>query len=164
MNRPLVVKEIVRATGRCMDEYSSNKELDRVSAQARHDPLTGALNRKGMDEALERELSNVRRKETPLSVSLLDIDNFKKLNDAKGHATGDQALTHLASVARECMRPQDTLARYGGEEFIVLLPDSSIHEAMEAAQRMQHEVWSLADTALYRAKVSGRNCLQSATE
>ena len=88
-----------------------HQELDRVSSQARHDPLTGALNRKGLDEAITRELANVRRKEAPLSVALLDIDNFKKLNDTKGHATGDMALTHLAKVARECMRPQDTLAR-----------------------------------------------------
>lgn len=117
-----------------------HKELDRVSAQARHDPLTGALNRKGMDEAMERELSNVRRKETPLSVSLLDIDNFKKLNDSKGHATGDQALAHLAQVARECMRPQDTLARYGGEEFVILMPDTPLDKGVEAMTRLQREL------------------------
>ncbi|OYT88844.1 MAG: GGDEF domain-containing protein [Burkholderiales bacterium PBB3] len=116
------------------------KELDRVSAQARHDPLTGALNRKGMDEALERELSSVRRKESALSVSLLDIDNFKTLNDAKGHATGDQALAHLASVARECMRPQDTLARYGGEEFVILMPDTPLDKGVEAMTRLQREL------------------------
>ena len=117
-----------------------HKELDRVSAQARHDPLTGALNRKGMDEALDRELSNVRRKETPLSISLLDIDNFKKLNDSKGHATGDQALAHLAAVARECMRPQDTLARYGGEEFVILMPDTPLDKGVEAMTRLQREL------------------------
>ncbi len=117
-----------------------HKELDRVSAQARHDPLTGALNRKGMDEALDRELSNVRRKETPLSISLLDIDNFKKLNDTKGHAAGDQALAHLAAVARECMRPQDTLARYGGEEFVILMPDTALESGVEAMTRLQREL------------------------
>ena len=117
-----------------------HKELDRVSAQARHDPLTGALNRKGMDEALDRELSNVRRKETPLSISLLDIDNFKKLNDTKGHATGDEALAHLATVARECMRPQDTLARYGGEEFVILMPDTPLESGVEAMTRLQREL------------------------
>ena len=117
-----------------------HKELDRVSAQARHDPLTGALNRTGMDEALNRELSNVRRKETPLSIALLDIDNFKKLNDAKGHATGDQALAHLATVARECMRPQDTLARYGGEEFVILMPDTALESGVEAMKRLQREL------------------------
>lgn len=117
-----------------------HQELDRVSAQARHDPLTGALNRKGLDEALERELSNVRRKDTPLCMALLDIDNFKALNDKLGHATGDAALTHLASVAREVMRPQDTLARYGGEEFVLLLPDTPLSSGIEAMTRLQREL------------------------
>lgn len=117
-----------------------HKELDRVSAQARHDPLTGALNRKGLDEAVDREVSSVRRKETPLCVALLDIDNFKKLNDTMGHAIGDDALAHLASVARECMRPQDTLARYGGEEFVILLPDTALDNGIEAMTRLQREL------------------------
>ncbi len=117
-----------------------HQELDRVSAQARHDPLTGALNRKGLDEAIERELSIVRRKETPLCVALLDIDNFKKLNDSLGHAAGDDALTHLATVARSCIRPQDTLARYGGEEFVILLPDTLLDKAIEAMTRLQREL------------------------
>ena len=117
-----------------------HQELDRVSSQARHDPLTGALNRKGLEEAVEREISSVRRKDTPLCMSLLDIDNFKKLNDTLGHATGDIALAHLATVARECMRPQDTLARYGGEEFVVLLPDTPLDKGIEAMTRLQREL------------------------
>jgi diguanylate cyclase len=117
-----------------------HQELDRVSALARHDPLTGALNRKGLDEALERELSNVRRKDTPLCLALLDIDNFKALNDSRGHEVGDAALTHLAAVARECMRPQDTLARYGGEEFVILLPDTALDSGIEAMTRLQREL------------------------
>jgi diguanylate cyclase len=117
-----------------------HQELDRVSTQARHDTLTGALNRKGLDEALDRELSSVRRKESPLCMALLDIDNFKKLNDTLGHATGDAALTHLATVARECMRPQDTLARYGGEEFVILLPDTPLDKGIEAMTRLQREL------------------------
>lgn len=117
-----------------------HQELDRVSTQARHDPLTGALNRKGLEEAVEREISSVRRKDTPLCMSLLDIDNFKKLNDTLGHAHGDGALTHLATVARECMRPQDTLARYGGEEFVILLPDTPLDKGIEAMTRLQREL------------------------
>ncbi len=117
-----------------------HQELDRVSAQARHDTLTGALNRKGLDEALEREMSSVQRKETPLCVALLDIDNFKQLNDSKGHEIGDAALAHLATVARECMRPQDTLARYGGEEFVILLPDTTLDNGIEAMTRLQREL------------------------
>jgi diguanylate cyclase len=117
-----------------------HQELDRVSAQARHDPLTGALNRHGLDEALNREISKVKRQDTPLCVSLLDIDNFKKLNDTLGHAMGDNALTHLADVAREVMRPQDTLARYGGEEFVILLPDTLLEQGIEAMTRLQREL------------------------
>jgi len=117
-----------------------HQELDRVSTQARHDPLTGALNRRGLEEALEKELSSFRRKETPLSVALLDIDNFKALNDAMGHAVGDVALSHLAQVARECMRPQDTLARFGGEEFVILLPDTPMDKGIEAMTRLQREL------------------------
>ena len=117
-----------------------HRELDRVSAQARHDTLTGALNRQGLDEALNREISAMRRKDTALSMALLDIDNFKKLNDNKGHETGDAALKHLATVARECMRPQDTLARYGGEEFVILLPDTPLDKGIEAMTRLQREL------------------------
>jgi len=117
-----------------------HKELDRVSLQARHDALTGALNRKGLDEALIREVSTTKRNASVLSVALLDIDNFKKLNDTMGHATGDIALTHLATVARECMRPQDTLARYGGEEFVILLPDTVLDKGIEAMTRLQREL------------------------
>jgi diguanylate cyclase len=117
-----------------------HEELDRVSAQARHDPLTGALNRHGLDEAMVREVSNVRRKETPLCVALLDIDNFKKLNDRLGHAAGDVALAHLATVTRQAMRPQDTMARYGGEEFVILMPDTPLESGIEAMTRLQREL------------------------
>lgn len=121
--------------------------LEKASAEARHDPLTGALNRKGMDEALEREISRARRAGAnngeaiaPLCVALLDIDNFKLLNDRIGHDGGDAALVHLARVAREAMRPQDVLARYGGEEFVLLLPDTAVDAGVEAMQRLQREL------------------------
>jgi diguanylate cyclase len=117
-----------------------HEELDRVSVQARHDPLTGVLNRKGLDEALAREVANVRRKDTPLCIAMLDIDNFKAINDTRGHAMGDAALKHLANVARECMRPQDTLARYGGEEFIILMPDTVLEKSTDAMTRLQREL------------------------
>jgi diguanylate cyclase len=113
------------------------QELNTASAQARHDKLTGALNRKGLDEAMVREISTVQRKKTSLCVALLDIDNFKKLNDSKGHSAGDAALTHLATVTRECMRPQDTMARYGGEEFVILLPDTTLENGITAMTRLQ---------------------------
>lgn len=82
----------------------------------------------------------MRRKDSPLCVALLDIDNFKKINDTLGHTTGDQALAHLAQVARESMRPQDTLARYGGEEFVILLPDTALERGIDAMMRLQREL------------------------
>jgi diguanylate cyclase len=123
-------KEVARLQG----------ELSQASEMVRHDPLTGALNRKGMDEAVEREVARVRRHNAKLCVALLDIDNFKKLNDSLGHQAGDEALVHLARVARETIRPQDTLARYGGEEFVVLLPDTPIDDAVTAMVRVQREL------------------------
>ena len=116
------------------------QELDRVSAQARHDPLTGSLNRKGLDEVLEREIARARRTETPLCVALLDVDNFKQVNDRMGHEAGDAALVHLANVVRDVMRPQDMLARYGGEEFILVLPDTPLDVGVQAMQRLQREL------------------------
>ncbi|HEX6734214.1 MAG TPA: GGDEF domain-containing protein [Azonexus sp.] len=115
-------------------------ELDSASALARHDPLTDALNRKGLDEALAREIAGMRRKDAPLSVCLLDIDNFKKLNDRLGHDVGDSALIHLANVARANMRPTDTLARYGGEEFVILMPDTGLDDGIDAMVRLQREL------------------------
>jgi diguanylate cyclase len=115
-------------------------ELDNASALARHDPLTDALNRKGLDEALAREIAGMWRKGTALSICLLDIDNFKRLNDRLGHDVGDHALVHLTRVARQCMRPSDTLARYGGEEFVILMPDTVLEQGIEAMTRLQREL------------------------
>ena len=116
------------------------KELELTSAQARHDPLTGSLNRKGLDEALEREISLSLRSDAPLCVALLDLDNFKVLNDRLGHATGDAALVHLAATARAAMRPQDQLARYGGEEFVIVLPNTALEQGVDAIKRLQREL------------------------
>ena len=115
-------------------------QLDSASTQARHDPLTDTLNRKGLDEALTREIANLRRKGEALSLCLLDIDNFKKINDSLGHQVGDDALIHLVEVTRRCMRAADTLARYGGEEFVILMPDTSLEAGVEVIRRLQREL------------------------
>jgi diguanylate cyclase len=116
------------------------QELANASDLVRHDPLTGALNRKGMDDALETEASRAKRHGSDLCLALLDIDNFKKLNDTLGHAVGDAALIHLAKVVEETIRPEDTLARYGGEEFVVLLPNTALDDAITAMARVQREL------------------------
>jgi len=112
-------------------------ELEQTSELIRHDPLTGVLNRKGLDEALTRETALARRRGTALCVGLLDIDNFKQINDNHGHQTGDEALQHLVAVVRENVRPQDSVARYGGEEFVVLLPDTLLDSAIATMTRLQ---------------------------
>jgi diguanylate cyclase len=132
------LQEKVQATEVEIDRL--HNDLDHASALARHDPLTDVLNRKGLDEALAREIAGMRRKNTPLSVALLDLDNFKMLNDRLGHETGDEALVHLVTVTRQCMRPVDSLARYGGEEFVILMPDTPLEQGVQAMTRLQRKL------------------------
>ena len=116
------------------------KELDETSRQMRHDQLTGVLNRRGLEETFHAEATRAQRRGTSLCVALLDIDNFKRLNDTYGHQTGDDALVHLTRVVRENLRPHDTVARLGGEEFIILYPESGLEEATIALVRLQREL------------------------
>ena len=116
------------------------QELEQVSELVREDQLTGALNRRGMDETLEREFNRAGRAQGQLSVALLDIDNFKQLNDTLGHHAGDQALIHLSRIIKEALRPTDSVARYGGEEFLIILPDTGIKDAVDTIERLQREL------------------------
>lgn len=116
------------------------QELAQVSELLHQDQLTGALNRHGLDEAFEREATRADRSHTPVCVALLDIDNFKRLNDTMGHQIGDQALVHLSQVIKEALRPSDAVARYGGEEFIIVLPGIGLEEATATVERLQREL------------------------
>ena len=120
------------------------KELERELAQAselvQEDQLTGVLNRRGLEDAYQREAARAERTGKPLCVGLLDVDNFKQLNDTHGHQTGDAALQHLVRVTKRTMRPSDILARYGGEEFMLLLPDTRQEEAVEVMTRLQRNL------------------------
>jgi diguanylate cyclase len=115
-------------------------ELDKVSGLVQEDQLTGVLNRRGLDDAFDREAARAQRTGSPLCVSLLDVDNFKQLNDHYGHQTGDGALQHLVRVIKRTMRPSDVLARYGGEEFMLLLPETQQDEAIEVMVRLQRNL------------------------
>ncbi|WP_371324780.1 diguanylate cyclase [Dechloromonas sp. ZY10] len=115
-------------------------ELQETSILVRHDQLTGVLNRRGLEDMFAKEAARADRHEAVLCVGLLDIDNFKKLNDSMGHDAGDKALVHLAQVCRESLRPQDTVARYGGEEFVILLPDTHLGDAEQALARLQRDL------------------------
>ncbi len=115
-------------------------ELAQISELVHEDQLTGALNRRGFDMAFEREASSADRRQSSLCVALLDVDNFKRLNDTLGHQAGDQALKHLIDVIQQTLRPSDSVTRYGGEEFIILLPDTSLQQAVETIERLQREL------------------------
>jgi diguanylate cyclase len=115
-------------------------KLEQMSELAREDPLTRSLNRRGMMEALGREMNRARRYGIPLCIALLDIDNFKQLNDKLGHQAGDGALVHLVTVIKATLRQMDVIARFGGEEFLLLLPNTGLDDAMHAVTRIQREL------------------------
>ncbi len=116
-------------------------EIQRLSSEVSTDPLTQVANRRGLLQSFEVEQARSERDAVDgrpaLAVALIDIDNFKKLNDRLGHASGDEALKFLTRRVGEALRPGDTLARYGGEEFVVLLPATPIDEARQVLTRLQ---------------------------
>ncbi len=116
-------------------------ELRRLSEEVSTDALTQVANRRGLDQAFEVERARCEREAgATLAVGLIDIDNFKKLNDSLGHAAGDTALKSLAAAVRERLRPVDHLARFGGEEFVLLLPGLAAAEAQQVMTRLQRSL------------------------
>ena len=115
-------------------------KLDYISEAAHQDFLTGALNRRGMDAALVQEFERADRHGTPLSLAMMDIDHFKKINDNLGHSAGDVALAHLAKVVKSIIRSTDVLARYGGEEFTIILPGTKEDDAIEVIKGVQRDL------------------------
>ncbi len=101
------------------------------------DPLTGWYNRRHMEEALERDICRATRSGRPLSLLMLDIDNFKDFNDAFGHEAGDVALQNLCRTLKGSIRSEDVACRYGGDEFLLILPDSSAEFALQRAEEMR---------------------------
>ncbi len=114
----------------------SQKDLERMASE---DPLTGAYNRRALAEFGMREMARARRHGIPLSVILIDIDYFKKINDELGHAAGDLALIETVRRLQKNLRSEDYLGRMGGEEFLILLPDTDIQQAQVLAQRIREE-------------------------
>jgi diguanylate cyclase (GGDEF)-like protein/PAS domain S-box-containing protein len=167
-----------------------HRELEEANDQLRKlavtDELTGLRNRRSFEERLVMEFSMARRRKRELSVLLIDVDNFKTINDRFGHSAGDEVLRRLGTILRTTVRLPDLPARYGGEEFVVLLPESGEESAMGLARRVMQRVatedWDnepltisvgmaamneslesgfqlveLADEALYAAKRAGKN-------
>lgn len=165
-------------------------ELDRLAST---DKLTGAWNRRRLEETVTNEMDRLKRYDHPLSLLIIDIDFFKKINDEKGHAVGDQVLSELAAVVRSSLRATDSLTRWGGEEFVVLSPNTTLSTMAMLAERLRNKIataafpeiqtmtasigvaecmlseswvqwFRRADAALYRAKACGRNQVQIAPE
>lgn len=139
---------VTETSGRLQDEHAKataltsrvnelEEELRRLSAEVSTDQLTQVANRRGLLKQFETASALAARQTAPLCVGILDLDNFKKLNDTLGHQTGDEALKFLARRVGDGLRPTDTLARYGGEEFVVLLPDTPAEEGQKVLTRVQ---------------------------
>ena len=157
---------------------------------AGHDSLTGALSRRVLIDACERELERCRRKGHSMSLLMIDLDNFKAINDAHGHLVGDRVLVDFTGRANAALRRPDRFGRFGGEEFVALLPETTLDQALVVAERMRAEVanstaaqrytvsigaacshaddatvdaiLSRADAAMYAAKTAGRNRVRRA--
>ncbi|MFP5419565.1 MAG: GGDEF domain-containing protein [Gammaproteobacteria bacterium] len=115
-------------------------ELAQMSALVREDPMTRSLNRRGLDDEFAREAARADRYGTPFSLAVLDVDNFKALNDKRGHTAGDEALIHLVAVAKEELRITDHIARLGGEEFLIIMPNTPLDEAAKIITRLQRNL------------------------
>lgn len=166
-------------------ELQSQKEkLEQLSLT---DALTGVANRRAFDAAARRIFAEADRSEAAVSVLMIDIDNFKSINDAHGHKVGDEALSTLSEVLKATCRSADTIARVGGDEFVCILPNSSLKDAKLVCKRIHSaladqvtgvfkftvsigaswrpatssypfsDILQLADMALYEAKKNGRN-------
>jgi two-component system, cell cycle response regulator len=149
------------------------------------EPLTGLVNRRYVLTRLGGLISGARRHGRPLSIAMIDIDHFKRVNDEHGHDAGDTVLVEIAGTLRDRLRAEDELGRLGGEEFLALLPDSDADAAAIVAEDLRASVqemratvsvgWATwngeespdelikrADNALYEAKESGRNAVRGA--
>jgi diguanylate cyclase len=120
--------------------HKLESQLEHLSELVREDELTGSLNRRGLDEVFEREFARVDRKGSHLCVALLDLDDFKRLNDTHGHLAGDGALVHLVTIVKDTLRTMDVVGRFGGEEFLVILPDTTLALATQTITRLQREL------------------------
>lgn len=109
----------------------------RLRAQADYDHLTGVLNRNGFRKAADRELAIAARSGYPLALAIVDLDDFKRVNDVHGHAAGDRLLSELAAAWQRTLRPGDLIARFGGDEFVVLFPATAPGDAHAALARLR---------------------------
>jgi diguanylate cyclase (GGDEF)-like protein len=122
---------------------SNLKLRETLRQQSVRDPLTGLYNRRFLEEALDRELARLERKNLPLSLIMIDVDNFKSFNDTFGHEAGDAVLRDLGGVLQRHVRGSDIACRYGGEEFTIILPEAGIEIGRQRAEMLREAVREL---------------------
>ena len=137
-NLLVVLSERVRSHNRVIAE--SYGELKKFERHAKTDALTGLSNRHAMEESFLREISRCVQDERPISLIMIDVDNFRDFNDKFGHIAGDRVLSAVAAILQKQFRPRDLLVRYGGDEFAVMLPEVDVELAMTIAERVRQAV------------------------
>jgi diguanylate cyclase (GGDEF)-like protein len=145
-----IAGDVLRRLEAARRELAGQKEA--AEALARTDALTGLANRRAFDEAAQREIRRALRYGTPLALVITDIDHFKAINDAHGHACGDQVLVDFARTLLVSVRDVDLVGRWGGEEFVILMPGTDLDEAVAAAERMRLAVAGVP------TRFEGRTC------
>lgn len=114
--------------------------LRKIERIAMFDPLTNCMNRRFLIESLKHEIHRCIRSQSTFSLLLGDIDRFKLINDHHGHECGDKVLQQTADAFRECLRSQDIICRWGGDEFLIVLPDTSLADGRDVAERLRHKI------------------------
>jgi two-component system cell cycle response regulator len=135
-----VIGAAVNAIDRAYDLESAISDRERFQELARTDALTGCYNRRALFERLEREVDRVKRYDQGLALLLVDLDNFKDVNDARGHLAGDSVLRQVGDLLRREARSVDVVARYGGDEFVVVLPETTQEGAVIFAERLRAKI------------------------
>lgn len=124
----------------CSSALSRQLKIESLKNAAVIDPLTGCYNRREFENQLRRTISSAVRHNNPLSIFMLDLDHFKKINDTHGHLAGDKVLKEISHLVKRNMRSGDVLTRYGGEEFIAILPETDRTKAIELADRLRSKI------------------------
>jgi len=137
-NLLVVLSERVRSHNRVIAENFG--ELKKFERHATTDALTSLANRHAMEDTFPKQIARCVEDEKPVSLIMIDVDNFKQFNDMFGHIAGDRALSAVSRILRTQFRPRDLLVRYGGDEFAVLLPDVAAERAVEIAERVRAAV------------------------
>lgn len=145
--------ELVEFVGIARDVTDRLDLIDKLAQQANHDDLTGLANRRFLMQQARLELARAIRYQYPLSLLMLDIDHFKKVNDDYGHLSGDMVLKQLGKELKLFLREHDLVGRIGGEEFVMLLPETSLEEANVIAERLRLSVEKLTFLVLHEQTI-----------